>query len=65
MEASEPVRLLSTSPEFELSAHEANTVLEVLEIRAEQIGLPKAAAVLLLCGSNWSFQAQSPRTKRR
>merc|ERR1712086_105064 len=47
VEASEPVRLLSTSPEFELVAHEANTVLEVLEIRAEQMGLPKAAAVLL------------------
>merc|ERR1711935_686804 len=47
VEASEPVRLLSTSPEFELAAHEANTVLEVLEIRAEQMGLPKAAAVLL------------------
>merc|ERR1711935_534130 len=47
IEASEPVRLLSTSPEFELAAHEANTVLEVLEIRAEQMGLPKAAAVLL------------------
>merc|ERR1711935_952604 len=47
VEASEPVRLLSTSPEFELPAHEANTVLEVLEIRAKQIGLPKAAAALL------------------
>merc|ERR1711935_537599 len=47
VEASEPVRLLSTSPEFELAAHEANTVLEVLEIRAEQMGLPKAAAVML------------------
>ena len=47
VEASEPVRLLSTSPEFELLAHEANTVLEVLEIRAVQIGLPKAAAALL------------------
>merc|ERR1712086_67804 len=47
VEASEPVRLLSTSPEFELVAHEANTVLEVLEIRAVQMGLPKAAAVLL------------------
>ena len=47
VEASEPVRLLSTSPEFELAAHEANTVLEVLEIRAVQIGLPKAAAALL------------------
>merc|ERR1712166_1019424 len=47
IEASEPVRLLSTSPEFELAVHEANTVLEVLEIRAVQMGLPKAAAVLL------------------
>merc|ERR1711935_688363 len=47
VEASEPVRLLSTSPEFELAAYEANTVLEVLEIRAEQMGLPKAAAALL------------------
>ena len=47
VEASEPVRLLSSSPEFELPAHEANTVLEVLEIRAEQIGLPKAAAASL------------------
>merc|ERR1712166_800812 len=47
VQASEPVRLLSTSPEFELAVHEANTVLEVLEIRAEQMGLPKAAAVLL------------------
>merc|ERR1712160_72810 len=47
VEASEPVRLLSTSPEFELAAHEANTVLEVLEIRAVQMGLPKAAAVML------------------
>ena len=47
VEASEPVRLLSTSPEFELPAHEANTVLEVLEIRAEQMGLPKAAAASL------------------
>ena len=47
VEASEPVRLLSTSPEFELAVHEANTVLEVLEIRAVQMGLPKAAAVLL------------------
>merc|ERR1712166_395926 len=47
VEASEPVRLLSNSPEFELPAHEANTVLEVLEIRAVQMGLPKAAAVLL------------------
>ena len=54
VEASEPVRLLSTSPEFELAAHEASTVLEVLEIRAEQIGLPKAAAVwlkLVFCGA--------------
>ena len=34
VQASEPVRLLSTSPEFELPAHEANTVLE---IRAEQM----------------------------
>ena len=47
VEASEPVRLLSTSPEFELPVHEANTVLQVLEIRAVQIGLPKAAAALL------------------
>merc|ERR1712086_1171507 len=47
VQASEPVRLLSTSPEFELLAHEANTVLEVLEIRAVQIGLPKAAAASL------------------
>merc|ERR1712166_1315413 len=47
VQASEPVRLLSTSPEFELSAYEANTVLEVLKIRAKQIGLPKAAAVWL------------------
>merc|ERR1711865_795320 len=47
VEASEPVRLLSTSPEFELAVHEANTVLEVLEIRAVQMGLPKAAAVWL------------------
>merc|ERR1712160_9429 len=47
VEASEPVRLLSTSPEFELPVHEANTVLEVLEIRAVQMGLPKAAAVML------------------
>merc|ERR1712086_1235413 len=47
VEASEPVRLLSTSPEFEVLVYEANTVLEVLEIRAEQMGLPKAAAVLL------------------
>merc|ERR1712166_906847 len=47
VQASEPVRLLSTSPAFELSAYEANTVLEVLEIRAEQMGLPKAAAVSL------------------
>merc|ERR1712166_1207710 len=47
VEASEPVRLLSTSPEFELAAYEANTVLEVLEIRAKQMGLPKAAAVWL------------------
>merc|ERR1712166_556182 len=47
VEASEPVRLLSTSPEFELAAHEANTVLEVLEIRAVQMGLPKAAAAWL------------------
>merc|ERR1712195_184263 len=47
VEASEPVRLLSTSPEFELAAYEANTVLEVLEIGAAQMGLPKAAAVWL------------------
>ena len=47
IEASEPVRLLSASPEFELAVHEANTVLEVLEIRAEQIGLPKAAVASL------------------
>merc|ERR1712166_209251 len=47
VEASEPVRLLSTSLEFELVAYEANTVLEVLEIRAVQMGLPKAAAVWL------------------
>merc|ERR1712086_1179926 len=47
IEASEPVRLLSTSPEFELAAYEANTVLEVLEIRAVQMGLPKAAAMWL------------------
>merc|ERR1712166_1180848 len=47
VEASEPVRLLSTSPEFELAAYEANTVLEVLEIRAVQMGLPKAAAMML------------------
>ena len=46
VEASEPTRLLSASPELELLVHEANTVLEVLEIRAMQIGLPmpKAAA---------------------
>ena len=30
-----------------LHAYEANTVLEVLEIRAEQIGLPKTAAAFL------------------
>jgi hypothetical protein len=47
VEASEPVRLLSSSPEFELSTYEADTVLEVLEIRAVQIGLPKAAAAWL------------------
>ena len=47
IEASEPIRLLSASPEFELLVHEANTVLEVLEIRAEQMGLPKAAAAWL------------------
>merc|ERR1712086_766823 len=47
VETSEPVRLLSASPEFELAAHEANTVLEVLEIRAVQMGLPKTAAVWL------------------
>ena len=47
VQASEPVRLISTSPAFELSAYEAQTVLEVLEIRAKQIGLPKAAAALL------------------
>ena len=47
IEASEPVRLLSASPEFELSAYEANTVLEVLGIRAVQMGLPKEAAVWL------------------
>merc|ERR1712166_1028427 len=47
VEASDPVRLLSTSPAFEVAAYEANTVLEVLEIRAVQMGLPKAAAVLL------------------
>ena len=47
VEASEPFRLLSTPPEFELPGYEANTVLDVLEIRAEQIGLPKAAAAWL------------------
>ena len=47
IEASEPVQLLSASPEFELAVHEANTVLEVLQIRAVQMGLPKAAAVWL------------------
>ena len=47
IEASEPVRLLSASPEFKLAVHEANTVLEVLQIRAEQMGLPKAAAAWL------------------
>ena len=50
IEASEPVRLLSASPEFELAVHEANTVLEVLQIRAVQnlqMGLPKAAAASL------------------
>ena len=45
VEASEPVRLVSTSPAFELSAFEVQTVLEVLQIRAEQIGLSKPAAV--------------------
>ena len=45
VEASEPVRLVSTSPAFELSAFEAQTVLEVLQIRAEQIGMSKPAAV--------------------
>ena len=45
--ASDTVQLLSTSPVFELPAHEAHTVLEVLEIRAEEIGLPKAAAAWL------------------
>jgi len=45
VEASESVRLVSTSPAFELSAFEAQTVLEVLQIRAEQIGLSKPAAV--------------------
>ena len=48
VQASPPVELLFTSPvEFTLHAHEANTVLEVLEIRAEQIGLPKTAAAFL------------------
>ena len=47
IEASEPTQLLSTSPAFELAVHEANTVLEVLEIRAQQMGLPKAAAAWL------------------
>jgi len=47
VEDSEPCRLHSTSPEFELPTYEANTVLEVLEIRAEQMGLPKAAAASL------------------
>ena len=48
VQASPPVELHFTSPcEFTLHAHEANTVLEVLEIRAEQIGLPKTAAALL------------------
>ena len=46
-QAFEPVRLLSSSPEVELSEHEANTVLEVLQIRAEQMALPKAAAAWL------------------
>ena len=48
VQASPPVELHFTSPcEFTLHAHEANTVLEVLEIRAEQIGLPKTAAAFL------------------
>jgi len=45
VEASESVRLVSTSPAFELSAFEVQTVLEVLQIRAEQIGMSKSAAV--------------------
>jgi len=48
--ASDTVLLLSTYPVFELAAHEANTVLEVLEIRAGEIGLPKAAAAWLKLG---------------
>ena len=48
VQASPPVELHFTSPcEFTLHAYEANTVLEVLEIRAEQIGLPKTAAAFL------------------
>ena len=46
VESSPPVELHSPC-EFTLHAHEANTVLEVLEIRAEQIGLPKTAAAFL------------------
>ena len=47
LEASEPLELLSASPQFKLQVHDAQTVLEVLEVRAGQIGLPKAAAVYL------------------
>ena len=48
VQASTPVELHFTSPcEFTLHAYEANTVLEVLETRAEQIGLPKTAAAFL------------------
>ena len=38
MEASEPVRLVSTSREFEPSAYEANTVLEVHQHCQEEVG---------------------------
>ena len=47
VEASEPLQLISTSPAFELPAYQAQTVLEVLEIRTKQIGLPKTAAAWL------------------
>merc|ERR1712166_1449279 len=72
VQASTPVELHFTSPcEFTLHAYEANTVLEVLETRAEQIGLPKTAAAFLameftyrssdhcFCGTDRSWSSAS------
>ena len=47
LESSERVELHSTSPKLTLQLREAHTVLEVLQIVASEVGLPKNAAQML------------------